>query len=812
MKFLFAFISFLLFSVSSINAQEFKVSGVFTDQENIPLPGATVLHKESGNGTQTDADGYYELMVPEGKQTLSFNFSAQQPIVKTIQVTENTTLNVQIAEEDVMLDEVLVSAIRVNADTPVTFSNLTAEEMAPRNLGQDIPILMNYMPSVVTTSDAGAGVGYTGIRVRGSDATRVNVTINGIPYNDAESHGTFWVNMPDFASSTESLQLQRGVGTSTNGAGAFGASLNLLTDAVSKDPYAEISSSIGSFDTRRANIKFSTGMLNDHIEVSGRLSRIKSDGYIDRASSDLESYFLQGAYTDENTLIKALVFGGHEITYQSWFGFDSATIAASGFDGNIETNRRFNIAGVKYDDEGNFEGFYDNQVDDYKQDHFQLHWNERLNNNWSTNLAIHYTHGRGFFEEYVDDWYYTNVLFSGDSQLSFLGLDNFTLNGEEISSMDYIRRRWLDNDFYGTTFSVEYQKENMEFIAGGAWNQYEGDHFGEVIWARYATDSEIRDRYYDDTSNKTDFNTYAKLTYDFTEKLSLYGDLQYRRVTYKANGNETGLVDDEFNFFNPKAGVTFRLNDDNRLYFSYARANREPNRNDYESGDPEPETLNDFELGWRYATPKVKINANTYYMRYKNQLVLTGELNDVGAPLRENVGDSYRLGLEVDATLLLGDQFFIQPNFALSTNKNIDFVTQIDGELQELGNTNISYSPNFIAGNNFTYMPTENFQVSFLSKYVSEQYLGNIDAESSKLSDYFVNDLNLQYTLKTNSFFKSIVFSGLVNNIFDVDYISNGYYYTFDVTNDDNSISTLDGAGYYPQAGINFLVGATVTF
>lgn len=793
MKFLFTFLCLLLLGVELSSAQEFKVSGTFTDQENMGVPGASVILQNTNNGTQTDADGYYELSVPQGKQTLVFTFSAQNPITKTINVTKDRVLNVQISEEDVMLDEVLVSAIRVTSDTPVTFSNLSAEEIAPRNLGQDIPVLMGYLPSVVTTSDAGAGVGYTGIRVRGSDATRVNVTINGIPYNDSESHGSFWVNMPDFASSVENLQLQRGVGTSTNGAGAFGASLNLLTDAVNKDPYAEVSASVGSFDTRKANIKFSSGMLNDHIEVSGRLSRIKSDGYIDRAASDLESYFLQGAYVDDNTLIKALVFGGHEITYQSWNGVEDWQIEQYG--------RTFNSAGAIYDEDGNVVDYYDNEVDDYKQDHFQLHWNEQVSANWNTNLAIHYTRGRGFFEQYRQD-----------DDFETYGFNPVTIDGDLVNTTDLIRRRWLSNHFYGTTFSATYKNETMELIAGGAWNKYEGDHFGEIIWARYAADSDIRDRYYDDNSTKTDFNSFAKLNYKLTDNLSLYGDLQYRHVAYQANGDDTGLVDDEFNFFNPKAGLTYNLNEANNLYFSYARANREPNRNDYESGSPEPETLNDFELGWRYASPTIKVNANTYYMRYKNQLVLTGELNDVGAPLRKNVGDSYRLGLEVDATFFFADKFLIKPNFALSTNKNLDFYTQIDGEVQDLGSTNISYSPNFVAGNNLTYLPIKNLQLSFLSKYVSEQYLGNTDTENSKLESYFVNDFNVQYTIETNSFFKSIVLSGLVNNIFDAEYISNGYYYTYDVDNADGSITTEDGTGYYPQAGINFLVGATVTF
>jgi iron complex outermembrane receptor protein len=692
----------------------------------------------------------------------------------------------------ITLDEVFVSAIRVTKESPVTFSNLTKEQIRPRNLGQDIPILMNFLPSVVTTSDAGAGVGYTGIRVRGSDATRVNVTINGIPYNDSESHGTFWVNMPDFASSIESLQLQRGVGTSTNGAGAFGASLNLLTDAISEEGYAQISSSVGSFGTLRNNLKFSTGLLNDHVEVSGRLSRITSDGYVDRASSELESYFLQGAYKDDNTLVKALLFGGHEITYQSWYGIDKAT---------LESDRTFNPSGIYTDENGNTQ-FYDNEVDNYKQDHFQLLWNEQISQQWNTNLAVHYTRGRGYFEQFRED-----------EDFADYGFDPITVNGELVDTTDLIRRRWLDNDFYGTTFSANYTDDKINLILGGGWNKYEGDHFGEIIWARYTGDSDYRDRYYDDTSTKTDFNFFSKMNYAFDNQWSLYGDLQYRRVSYMANGEDTGLVDDSFDFFNPKAGITYDLNQNNNFYLSYARANREPNRNDYESGSPRPEKLNDFELGWRYVSQEVQLNTNVYYMNYKDQLVLTGELNDVGAPLRANVGDSYRMGLEIDAAIALGDHFRISPNVALSSNKNRDFVFERDGVLQELGNTNISFSPNVIFGNVLTYLPKENLQFSVLTKFVGKQYMGNIDSENSTLSEYSQTDFNVQYEIRTNSFIKSIVLSGLVNNIFDSLYVSNGYFFTFD---DDFStpgtITTVEGAGYYPQAGINFLVGATFNF
>lgn len=697
-----------------------------------------------------------------------------------------------VTSKTVILDEVLVSAIRVTKESPVTFSNLKKEEFASRNLGQDIPILMNFLPGVVTTSDAGAGVGYTGIRVRGSDATRVNVTINGIPYNDAESQGTYWVDLPDFASSTESLQLQRGVGTSTNGASAFGASLNLLTDAISDEAYAQISSSIGSYGTLKNSLKFSTGLLNEHIEVSGRLSRISSDGYIDRATSDLDSYFLQGAYKDENTLIKALLFGGHEITYQAWNGIDIST---------LETDRTFNSAGIYTDENGNTQ-FHNNEVDNYKQDHAQLLWNEKLSGNWSTNIALHYTKGKGFYEQFKED-----------ADFEDYGFTPITINGDAVNTTDLVRRKWLDNDFYGTVFSANYKNERLNLIFGGGWNKYEGDHFGEVIWTRFASNSSVRDRYYTDNSTKSDFSLYAKANYKLNNQWSLYYDSQYRRVGYHANGEETGFVYGIFKFHNPKIGVTYDANKNNNFYFSHAVANREPNRNDYENGSPKPEKLNDFELGWRYVSPDVQINTNVYYMNYKDQLVLTGELNDVGAPLRANVGDSYRMGLEIDANVQLGNKLTWRPNIALSTNKNKNFIFQRDGVLQDLGDTNISFSPNIVVGNIISYQPCDNFVLSALTKYVGKQYMGNIDAKSSVLEAYSQTDFNVQYKIDTNSFIKSIVLSGLVNNIFNKEYVSNGYFFTYDDTwSVTDQTTTIEGAGYYPQAGTNFLLGAVFNF
>lgn len=728
----------------------------------------------------------------QGHATLSRCFLAGF-LLFSLQVFSQEVVKDTLKAKDIPLDEVLVSAVRVTAQSPVTFSNLKKEEYQSRNLGQDIPIMMNYLPSVVTTSDAGAGVGYTGIRVRGSDATRVNVTINGIPYNDSESQGTFWVNMPDFASSTESLQLQRGVGTSTNGAGAFGASLNLLTDSYSKESSGEISNSFGSFNTRKHTVKFSTGLMNDKFEIAGRLSQINSDGFIDRASSDLKSYFLQGTYVGETTLIKALAFGGKQRTYQAWYGLEDPE--------KLQNDRTFNVAGMYFDENGNMQ-FYDNESDNYQQDHYQLHWNERWNEHWSSNFALHYTKGRGYFEQY-----------RANEDFADYGLIPITLGGETINTTDLIRRRWLDNDFFGTTFSVNYKKEAIDFILGGGANQYEGAHFGEIIWARNASQSQIRDRYYNDFSTKTDVNVFAKLNYNLTQKWRLFGDLQYRYVGFTANGIETGLVDDRFNFVNPKTGITYTLNQANNFYFSYAKAQREPNRNDYENGNPRPEKLDDFELGWRYVGDKTKLNINGYYMKYKDQLVLTGQLNDVGAPIRANSGDSYRLGLEIDATLQLSEQWFLQPNITASQNKNQNFVFQRDGVLQNLGTTNIAFSPDFIAGNRLTFMPKKNLQFSLLSKYVSEQFMGNIDAQSSKLDAYFVNDINISYQIETNSVFKSIQFNALINNIFDLQYESNGYFYTFDddFTNP-GSVSTVEGAGFYPQAGVNFLLGVSLLF
>ena len=672
------------------------------------------------------------------------------------------------------LEEVIVSSIRVKQNAPIAFTNVSKDELGKKNLGQDLPILLNSLTSVVTTSDAGAGVGYTGIRIRGINAQSTNITINGIPYNDAESLGTFWVDLPDFASSVENLQVQRGVGTSTNGSSAFGASINILTDLISKTPYFENSNSIGSYNTLKNTFKFSTGILNDYFEFSGRLSKIDSDGYIDRSSSDLKSYFLQVNYKKENTLIKALSFGGHEITYQAWNGIDGET---------LESDRTYNPSGMYIDQSGNIQ-FYDNEVDNYKQDHYQLHWSQIINSKLTSNLSFNLTNGVGYYEQY-----------------------------KENDDQDYITRKWLDNQFIVGNYSLNYQsnKANMNF--GSSYSEYDGDHFGKVIWAQNTAGIQVDDRFYDGNGVKKDFSNYVKTTYQLNSKLSLYGDIQFRNVNYKTSGSTSDIanfsINKKYNFFNPKGGLNYLFNKHNNLYFSFARSNREPTRSDYESNpNIRSEQLNDFELGWSLTKKKFNVTTNFYMMQYKDQLVLTGSIDDVGTPVRENSGESYRMGLEVETVFNLSDKISILANSAFSDNKNKNFVTSLNGELVNLGKTNISFSPEIVSSINLLYSPKENMEFSILNKYVGEQYMSNTDSVFSKLDAYSVLDFNFNYNFKNTFFFSEIVLSAIVSNLFGTEYVSNGYYYTYDDTwSDPNSVTTIEGTGYYPQATRNYLLG-----
>ena len=699
----------------------------------------------------------------------------------------NNSKNLDSLTSILNLEEVTVSAIKAKNDTPVSFVNLSKENIEKTNLAQDIPILLKNTPSVVTHSDAGAGIGYSSIRIRGSDQTRVNVTINGIPYNDSESMQVYWVDLPDFASSIENIQIQRGVGTSTNGPGAFGGSINIQTNSASENPFFEINNTLGSFGTVKNSVGFSTGFI-DNFELSGRVSRIKSDGYIDRSGSNLRSYFLQGVYRDENTLIKVLNFAGHEITDQAWYGVDSST---------LETNRKYNMAGEYYDEFGNTL-YYEDQVDNYKQNHLQIHWNQIYQNGWNSNFGIHFTNGKGFFENYN------------------LG----------YGSSDYIDRRWLDNDFYGILYSLNKKTEDFNANIGGSLNKYNGLHYGEYLWYDQINSAvnqyDFKEKFYDDFGDKGEFNIYAKIDYYITDKLTLYGDLQFRNIKYEAgisaNSTLTGYIEDgfenldkSFNFFNPKFGLFYDLNDNNNLFFSFARAHREPTRTDYANGNPNEEKLDDFELGWKLNSDNLALSLNAFYMIYEDQLVLTGQRDINGYEIRRNIGESYRVGIEFDSSIKLNNKLNIETNFSLSENKNKDFYSTFDGNLKNFGNTDLAYSPNLIVNNILNFNPNKKVLISLRSKYVGEQFFAQTNSPISKLESFFINDINFVHDIDLPNISDDIKFKVLVNNLFDYKYSAYGGYYSYDVQ-EDNQIKTYEGSYYYPQSGINILVGLDVKF
>ena len=692
----------------------------------------------------------------------SITLSAQESVIDSLEIQN--------------LEEVIVSSIRVKENIPIAFNNVSKDEISKRNLGQDIPILLNFLPNVVTTSDAGAGIGYTGIRIRGINSQSTNVTINGIPYNDAESLGTFWVDLPDFSSSVENLQMQRGIGTSVNGSSAFGASINILTDKISEEPYFESANSVGSFNTLKNNFSFSTGLLNNTFEFSGRISKIDSDGYIDRASSDLKSHFFQLSYKKNKSLFKFLNFGGHEITYQAWNGIDLQT---------LENDRTYNPSGLYYDLNGQ-EQFHENEVDNYKQDHFQFHWTQSISSNLISNLGLNLTNGKGYYEQYNE-------------------------NGSE----DFITRKWLDNQFYVINYNINYSKNKNNLIFGSTYSEYDGDHYGETIWSQNSGNIAFTDLFYNGNGLKKDFSNFIKSIYQFSERIGIYADLQLRKIDYTTSGSTSNVedltVNKHYSFFNPKAGLNFTLNDKNKIYFSLSRAYREPTRSDFENNiNIQPEELVDYELGWKFNTKKFYFSSNLYYMNYKNQLVLTGALDDVGSPIRENSGKSFRKGIELESIFKATNNLEISSNISFSRNKNIDYKTNFDGVLTNWGDTDISFSPDLVSSIGINFRPKEDINISVLNKFVGEQFMSNTESVLSKLNSYSTTDLNFIYSFKRLKHFKEIIFTAMINNIFNKEYVSNGYYYTYDDTwSEPNVITTIEGTGYYPQALRNFLLGIT---
>lgn len=712
----------------------------------------------------------------------------------------------------VQLDDVTVYSTRANEKTPTTYSTVGKDELKERNLGQDLPILLNFTPSLVTTSDAGAGIGYTGLRIRGSDATRINVTINGIPVNDSESHGVFWVNMPDLSSSLNSVQIQRGVGTSSNGAAAFGATVSLKTNNVSPESFFQTDNSVGSFNTWKNNVTYNTGLINDVYNFEARLSRIISDGFIDRSAADLRSYYLSGGRYGEKTMIKAVIFGGQEITQQAWYGTPEAKLTGDAddiqelidFGGEYSTPEQ--LANLRNSGRSFNYYLYDNEVDNYRQDHYQLHVGHTFSDALNFSGALHYTRGRGFFEQFRED-----------DELADYGLPNVTVGTETVTNSDIIRRRWLDNHFYGATYSLNYNNDAWDVTLGGAWNQYDGDHFGEIIWAQFAGDVDIRDRYYFGDGVKKDFNSFLKVNYQLNDELNLFGDAQIRKINYETAGLDSDRlqydVDTDFTFFNPKLGLTYEVNSSTNAYISYAIGNREPVRSDFidadEDTEPKHETLQNIEAGVRSRSAKFSYEANFYYMSYENQLVVTGAVNDVGAPIRVNVPNSYRMGIELAGAYQLTEDLIWSANLTLSRNKIDQFSEIVFASFGEIQHTNsdISFSPNVISASDISYSPIDGFTLQLLTKYVGKQFLDNTSNDDRAIDAYLTNDVRLSYDFAVGDI-KNIGISLLVNNVLNEEYSSNGYtwgyYYGADQLYQQNN--------YYPQAGTNFLLGVSMKF
>lgn len=781
----------LILCVQSVFAQ--KVQGIVFDLETkAPLWGASVSVKGSQKGNVTDAKGHFNLTVAKDA-ILAVRFVGYDPV----EITADKASQIALKKSNFLQDEVVVRATRADENSAMAYSNVSAAELGKSNLGQDMPLLLNFTPSVVTTSDAGAGIGYTGIRIRGSDATRVNVTVNGIPINDSESQGTFWVNMPDFASSVNSVQIQRGVGTSTNGAGAFGGSVNMQTNTFEPKSYGEVNASGGSFGTLKTTIKAGSGLLGGKFTIDGRLSRIVSDGYIDRASSNLQSAYLSVGYFGTKSFIRLNYFTGKEKTYQSWYGTPESRINGSASEMQAYIDRNY-LSAAEADNllkSGRTYNYYtyDNQTDNYAQDHYQLMTNHRLSEVWNLDLNAHYTYGRGYYEEFKP---------SAD-------LTNYGFSGLLVKSVDVIRRKWLDNDFYGSTFALNYTgSQQIKFTFGGAWNRYVGRHYG-VLQDPYPGREWYRSR-----SQKTDLNLYAKANINLSAAWNAYVDLQYRTVGYRMNGTADKFLvldaDNTYAFFNPKFGLTHQISEQAKVYASVSAGSKEPSRQDFVDNPgaaPRAEYLQDYELGYQRSGTKYAFQLNGYFMNYQDQLVLTGAVNSTGDAIRKNVDDSYRLGVEASLNYQISKRLLWNGNVTLSQNRIRHFKEEIvdydtyDMPVIHHENTDIAYSPSLIAGNTLTYMVGA-FEASLLSKYVGKQYLDNTSNEGRSLKAYTTQDIRLKYTLK-----KGPSFTLLLNNVLNELYSSNGYTYSYRYAG-----ATTTENFYYPQAGFNFLLGASIRF
>lgn len=783
---------------------QFNITGNVIDKENHDiLIGAHVSLKELNLITVTDENGDFKFEnISKGTYTLEATYLGFKNYSTDVKVVKDIKINIAMTMSSMMEDEVIVTASRVGEKTPLTYSEIDSEELKKSNQGADLPFLLQNTPSVVVTSDAGAGVGYTGMRIRGSDLTRINVTLNGIPVNDAESNLVYFVDLPDLASSVDNIQIQRGVGNSSNGAAAFGASINIKTDEQTTESFARLSSTIGSFNTLKNTINFSSGRDRNGFNFNGRISKINSDGYIDRAYSDLFSYQLSASWSDKNDFLKIMIMNGKEETYQAWNGTPKDS---------LETNPTFNPSGMMFDKEGNFIGYYENEIDKYDQSYYQLHYAHSFSEKITLTASAFLTTGKGYYENYKND-----------KSFSSYGLPNFVIGDTVIKSLNLIQQKWLDNKYYGFNIAMNHKAGRFDLNYGLSWNRYDGEHFGIINWAEYGVP--LNYRWYENNGNKEFYNAYISANYELNKHLNLFAEMQYRHIDYSIDGIHDDLNDitqnHTFNFWNPKGGVFYSINENNSAYFSVAYSNREPNRDIYTDADEiqrervTHEKLIDYELGYSFRNRKMALNANLFYMNYKDQLVMTGEINNVGNTIMTNVDKSYRLGLEGNAAFQFNRYFALDFNFALSQNKILNYVDYIDnydvdwnylGQIENnLGTTDISFSPNIIGGVNFKVTPFNHFDITLQGKYVGRQFIDNTSTLSRSLDPYFVSNAIINYEWK-QALFKDLNFNLSINNIFNNKYCSNAWVYKAMVGGEEYIED-----GYFSQAGINFMFSVII--
>jgi len=796
LKNLFAALFALL--MPALASAQFSISGKITDQQTgATLPGATISINPALT-TVSDAQGIYKFSdISNGNYVLKVSYIGYQTVEKHIAISSDLTLNIILNTSSRLTEEVTVSATRASNNSPTAFTNLSKKDIEKNNSGRGFEYLLEQTPSTVVTSNAGAGVGYTSIRIRGSDATRTNVTLNGIPLNDAEDQGVYFVDLPDLASSVDNIQVQRGVGTSTNGAGAFGASINIQTITRHDTAYAELNNSAGSYGMIKNTVNVGTGLLGGHFSFDGRLSRMNSDGYINRAFSHLKSYFLSGAYYGKNSVVRLNVFSGYEQTYQAWDGVPEDSVKAG--------NRRYNELGYIASNNS----YYKNQTDNYTQNYYQLLYDQQLGSKLSFSGALHYTKGYGYYEEYKN----------ADSLKNY-GITPVTIGGTTIEATDLVRRLWLNNDFYGATYNLNYKADDkLNMTLGGAYNEYKGAHYNNLEWTQQSTNVLPDYEYERDNAKKTDFNIFGRAEYHIG-KVLFYGDLQYRHIYYSFLGFDAALnsaqQSAELDFFNPKAGITYEIDQHSNVYASIAVGNHEPNRSDYTGSSPQdrpkPENLTDLEVGYRYSQPTFSASINGFYMLYKNQLVLTGKLDTVGEAIRTNINDSYRAGIEASARVKIAEPLSWSVNATVSTNKVKNFPQYLQNydtgnvDITQYKKTDIAYSPDFVGSSVISYRPIKNAEIAFISKYVSRQYLDNTSTVSRSLDAYFVHDVRLNYNFSIKGI-KNVGVGLLVNNVFSKKYQSDGATYP-----DIEGGKVVNYNYFFPQAPINFLASLNLRF